>query len=68
MLKLLHKNTSNDVNVHFTQSSRLGWKAVVPSRESYSMVAIRSLYENYFAVVGPQLWDTLPVARNTKNT
>ena len=68
MWKLIHKNTPNDINAQFSQSSELDWKAVVPIWENHTRVANRSLYVNYFAVVGPQLWNTLPVALNTTQT
>ena len=68
MWKLLHKNPPNNVNVKFRERTRLGWKAVVPSWENHSRAANRNLYENSFAVVGPQLWNTLPVALNTIQT
>ena len=46
----------------------LGWKAVVPSWEKHSRAANQNIYENYFAVVGPQRWNTLPVELNTIHT
>ena len=60
--------TPKDVNVIFKQRIRLGWKAVVLIWVNYSMAANQILYENSFAVVSPQLWNTLPVALNTIQT
>ena len=68
MWKLLHKITPNDVNFQFSHRPRLSWKAVVPSWEIHSRAANRNVYDNSFAVVGPQLWNTLPVALNTIQT
>ena len=47
---------------------RLGLKAVVPSWENHSRAANRNLNKNYFAVVAPQVWSTLPVELNTIQT
>ena len=68
MWKLLYKITSTDVNVKFRQTIRLGWKAVVPRWENYSRAADQNLYKNSFAVVGPQLWKTLPDTLNSIET
>ena len=71
MWKLLHKITPIDVDVQFRQrlrGLRLGWKAVVPSWENHSRTADWNLWEDSFAVVGSQLWNTLPVALNTIQT
>ena len=68
MWKLLHKNTPNDVNVKFRERTRLGWQAVLPSWGNHSRAANLNEYENVFALVGPQLWNTLPVELNTIQT
>ena len=58
MWKIPNKATSNCVNIQFREHPRQEWKSEVP-RMGKRRLASRTLYENSFAVVGPQLWKTL---------
>ena len=65
MWKILHRHTSNDINVQFVSRPRLGNLAVIPSACRYSSAANLSLYDSSFAVMGPKLWNAMPYHLNT---
>ena len=65
MWKLLQGMTPNDINVKFRPLSRLGIKAEMPTINRSSRVVNQTLFENSFAVVGPQLWNCLPSRLST---
>ena len=67
MWKIPNKATSNCVNIQFREHPRQEWKSEVP-RMGKRRLASRTLYENSFAVVGPQLWNTLPFEVNRTGT
>ena len=60
MWKILHKHTSNDLNIQFRFNSRLGYIAKIPPLNKKSTCANKSLYDSSFAVVGPKLWNAIP--------
>ena len=60
MWKILQTFCPNDLKIQFTEPSRLGTKAVVPSLSRLARTRNQTLYENSFAVLGPRLWNTLP--------
>ena len=60
MWKTLHGICPNDLQIKFTDHSRLGIKAVVPAIARAAKQRNQTLYENSFAVLGPRLWNTLP--------
>ena len=65
MWKLLHGLSPNDINVKFTNSSRRGITAHVPTLSKNAKTRHQSLYDNSFAVIGPRLWNTLPSSITT---
>ena len=60
MWKLLHNQCPNDIDVKFSQSSRLGIRAMVPHLKKSSTQRHQSLYDSSFAVHGPRLWNIIP--------
>ena len=58
--KILYGLVPNDVKLKFREPSRLGIQAEVPALIRCSRLAVQSLYESSFAVVGPRLWNSLP--------
>ena len=60
MWKILHGLSPNDLNIKFSDPSRFGIKAHVPSLMRSSSQRNQSLYDNSFAVIGPRLWNILP--------
>ena len=60
MWKILNGLTSNDLQVHFTENSRLGIQAKVPSIKKISSAAHQTLFESSFSVMGPRLWNCIP--------
>ena len=60
MWKILHGQTSNDLNVQFVSRSRLGTLAIIPSKSRTSSAANQTLFDNSFAVQGPKLWNAMP--------
>ena len=61
MWKILNGNCPNDINAHFMAPSRRGIQCVVPPLNRQSSRRNQTLYDNSFAVLGPRLWNTLPV-------
>ena len=60
MWKILHGLTSNDLQVQFTVSPRLGNLAKVPSFRKKISAAHQTLYETLLSLMGPKLWNCLP--------
>ena len=65
MWKLLHGQTSNDLDVQFYKRSRFGTLSKVPSMCRGSTLGHQSLYDNSFAVKGPKLWNSVPYHLNS---
>ena len=51
MWKILHGQTSNDLNIQFVARPRLGNLAIIPSSRKSSSAANQSLFDNSFAVI-----------------
>ncbi len=64
MWKILHKKTSNDLDVQFVVRPRFGNLAIIPSKRRASSAANQSLFDNSFAVQGPKLWNAIPYHLN----
>ena len=64
MWKVLHRKTSNDLNIRFQTRSRTGTQAIVPALSRRSSALHQSLYDNSFAVLGPKLWNCVPYHLN----
>ena len=64
MWKILHNQTSNDLNIQFNKRSRLGTQAVIPPLSRGSSSKHQSSYDNSFAVLGPKLWNSMPAHIN----
>ena len=60
MWKILHGQTSNDLNVQFVSRPRLGTLAIIPSKSRTSSATNQTLFYNSFAVQGPKLWNAMP--------
>jgi hypothetical protein len=56
MWKILHGQTSNDLNIQFVSLPRLGNLALIPP----SSAANQTLFDNSFAMQGPKLWNAMP--------
>ena len=65
MWKILHGQTSNDLNIMFQTRLRTGTKAVVPSISRQSSASHQSRYDTSFAVMGPKFWNCVPNNLNT---
>ena len=59
MSKILHGQTSNDLNVQFVSLPRLGTLAIIPSKSRTSSAANQTLFDNSFAVQGPKLLNAM---------
>ncbi|XP_068223847.1 uncharacterized protein [Palaemon carinicauda] len=64
MWKILHGSVSNDLKIKFVSRHRTGFKAVVPPLRGGVAAYNQSLYDKSFAVIGPRLWNCLPVHIN----
>ena len=64
MWKILHGTVSNDLKIAFVKRPRTGVKAVIPPMRKNAMAHYRTLFDNSFAVMGPRLWNCLPVQIN----
>ena len=62
--KVLHGQTSNDLQIQFIIRSRTGIQAIVPSLNTVSSHRHQSMYDNSFAVMGPKLWNAIPYHLN----
>ena len=65
MFKILHGQTSNDLDIQFVNRPRLGNLAKIPLVKKHSMAANKTLYETSFAVAGPKLWNAIPYNLNS---
>ena len=68
MWKILHGDVSNDLHIEFVSRPRTGIKAKVPCLRNGSAIGHQSLFDNSFAVMGPRLWNCLPVQINEIGT
>ena len=68
MWKILHGDVSNDLHIEFVSRPRTGIKAKVPCLRSGSAIGHQSLFDNSFAVMGPRLWNCVPVQINKIGT
>ena len=61
MWKILHGQTSNDLNVQLASQKRLGTLAIIPSKSKSrtSSAANQTLFDNSFAVQGPKYWNAM---------
>ena len=60
MWKTLHKKCPNDLDITFTETLRHGMKANVPSLSTGSSQRNQRIFDESFAVIGPQLWNIIP--------
>ena len=58
--KILYNHSPNDVGIKFSEPSRLGIRAKIPSMNKSSTLRNCSLYDHSFAVTGPRLWNSIP--------
>ena len=68
MWKILHGDVSNDLHIELVSRPRSGIKAKVPCLRSGSAIGHQSLLDNSFAVMGPRLWNCVPVQINKIGT
>ncbi len=61
---ILHKNTSNDLDVLFVSHPRFWDLAVIPSARKVSSASNQSWFDYPFAVQGPRLWNAVPYHLN----
>ena len=61
MFKILHKINPNDLNIQFTTTERKGVLAIIPPFPKAASTKNTTLYEDSFAVMGPKLWNLLPI-------
>ena len=64
MWKILNGAVSNNLRIQFVSRSRTGFKAVVPPLRSGASTYHQSLYDNFFAVSGPRLWNCISASIN----
>ena len=62
MWKILHGVVPNCCHIEFTETTRYGIKAVIPSLSKCSSLRNQTLYDGSFAVRGPKLWNKVPAA------
>ena len=60
MWKILNNVVPNCCDVKFTETSRHGTRAIVPSLSRSSSSSNQTLYDSSFAVRGPRLWNIVP--------
>ena len=60
MWKILHNVVPNCSNIKFTNTSRHGTRAIIPSLSRLSSLSNQTLYDSSFAVRGPKLWNKVP--------
>ena len=68
MFKILHNMCPNDINVTFKHSDRRGIRAIIPPLTKHASSKAQQMYDSSFAVVGPQLWNTIPKSTTQKST
>ena len=62
MWKLLNGVVPNDIGVQFSSPSRHGVLAKLPGLSRSSSSRNQTIYDNSFAMVGPQLWNLVPAS------
>ena len=60
MWKILNNVAPNCCGIKFTETSRHGTRAIIPSLSRSSSLSNQTLYDSSFAVRGPKLWNTVP--------
>ena len=60
MWKILNNVAPNCCGIKFTETSRHGTRAIIPSLSRSSSLSNQTLYDSSFAVRGPTLWNTVP--------
>ena len=50
----------NDLDIQFYYHTRLGTRCKTPAIKRNSTTLSRSIYDHFFAVLGPKLWNTIP--------
>ena len=60
MWKILNNVVPNCCDIKFTETSRHGTRAIVPSLSRSSSSSNQTLYDSSFAVRGPRLWNIVP--------
>ena len=60
MWKILHNVVPNCSYIKFTNTSRHGTRAIIPSLSRLSSLSNQTLYDSSFAVRGPKLWNKVP--------
>ena len=65
MWKVLNKCSPNDLDIQFGMPSRLGIQAKLPKLRKQSTMHHQRVYDNSFAVLGPKLWNSIPVGLTT---
>ena len=60
MWKILNNVVPNCCDIKFTETSRHGTRAIIPSLSRSSSSSKQSLYDSSFAVRGPRLWNIVP--------
>ena len=69
MQKLRHSLCPNDLQISFSESDlRLGPLPVISRLHTSSRAKLQTLYENFFAVVGPKLQNLLPANVKSEDT
>lgn len=69
MWKIRHNLSPNDLQISFSENNlRLGPLAVIPRLHTSSRAKFQTLYDNFFAVVGPKLWNILPATVKSEET
>ena len=61
MWKILNNFVPNCCDIKFTETSRHGTQAIIPSLSRSSSLRNQTLYDSSFAVRGPKLWNKVPV-------
>ena len=65
MWKILHHQTSNDLQIQFVHRPRLVNQAKIPVVSKQSTAANQTLYDASFAVKGSKLWNCVPYHLNS---
>ena len=68
MWKIYHHMTSNDIEVSFTEHSRLGPQAIIPPLRRLGSSASQSIADSSFGILGPKLWNCIPATIRMKES
>ena len=60
MWKILNGRTSNDLDIRFSETIRFGTVANVPPLSVQSSMRSKTLFDSFFSVLGPSLWNRIP--------